>query len=192
MGAWARRSGVVAVSLAIVSAMVTGMATANPDSGKEEAPAGVSSGSDYRVVASITRTLAAGRNDASWASCPAGMMATGGGVHTDSAGGVVMLGSTPTSAPEHGDGWIADVKNTSAESIRFTGYVICVSGITDREAHTTPCGEVPAGGVRTVTASCGEGTKVLGGGAFSSTTGAHLASTYPEDALQAWAVCGRI
>lgn len=186
MGAWACRSGVVAMSVAIVSAMATGMAAANPDVSKEDAPAGLSSGADYQVVATFTGTLAAGRIDASWAMCPAGMVATGGGVHTDSAGGVVMLGASPTSDPENGDGWMADIKNTSAESVRYTGYVICVSGVADLARHSAPYEEVPAGGERTVTASCGEGRKVLGGGAFSATTGGHLASTYPDPGEAGW------
>lgn len=182
-GALVCRGAVAAVVLALFSGLSGGGAAASPDPNvgstvQEDAPEPpTTSSSDHRVIASVPRTLAPGRNDAAWLTCPAGMVATGGGVHSSNAGGVVLLGSSPISG---GAAWLTEIRNYSSEPVRFTGYAICRAGVADHEIRDTDGVGVDPAEVGSATTSCAGGRSVLGGGVGVTTTAMQVESTYPE------------
>jgi hypothetical protein len=106
-----------------------------------------------------------------WATCPGGMVATGGGVSNASAGGMTLH---HTNALEGGAGWLVTTSSTVDTS--FTAYAICFSGLSNYQ-HSILKGIMQPGTDKTIIVGCLEG-QMLGGGGWSDTYRNRLYSNY--------------
>jgi hypothetical protein len=77
----------------------------------------------YRIVAGPTFRLPPFGFGSSTATCPAGLVPTGGGESNSSAGNFVLTDSYPTGV----NSWTVYVKNQANEIQSFTAYAICGS-----------------------------------------------------------------
>ena len=113
--------------LALTGAGIATAGTAGP-AVKPGAPAG-STGvhtdnlGAYRIATGPTWRLPPYGFGESTATCPAGLVPTGGGESNSSAGNLVLTDSYPTGA----NSWTVYVKNLANDIQSFTAYAICGS-----------------------------------------------------------------
>ncbi len=160
--------------------------------GKGAAPAALatpSKPSGYKVVISSLIAAAAGQQTHGSVACPT----TKRGVQTEPTGGGAVISGTDTnmninSSYPFGTAWDVDVNNASANNGSFDVYAVCslpTKGYTVATASFAGSAGMQSHG----DATCPSGTKVLGGGAFSSSgnTSDNINSSYPSDASN-WVV----
>ena len=99
----------------------TGVATAGAPSKPAAPKAGTQNLGAYTRVVGGTGTVVAGGFNTSFASCPDGQVALGGGEGNSAFGTVVLTDSLPISTVT----WLVWVKNNGTTDATFTPYVIC-------------------------------------------------------------------
>lgn len=135
------------------------------------APAG------YQIALGPPVTIPAGGGGATYAPCPSGAHATGGGWTTDYGQNPGAVGMR-SSYPAHMDGvdrWSAQAHNTGQQPITLRPYAVCVNGLSQYEVRKYT--NVVAGGQTTgMGAGCPDPIPELGGG-FDIETGFGFAVT---------------
>ena len=117
-------------------------------------------------------------------TCPAGTKPLGGGAVIASGSlSVNLAGSYPSSS-----GWAADVNNQLGTPTTVDVYVICAKKPAGYKLVTAST-SAPGNTQTPVTATCPTGTKILGGGGFTSSTTllVNLNTTFPDSATS-WSV----
>ncbi len=165
MGRSVRIAAAVLV-LAAACAALAGPAAAAP--AKHPLPAGPLPNAlppRYVIVNSGTLSAPDGSQSHGSVACPAKTVPTGGGVYISS----LSTAANVNSSYPLPDGWNGDVNNTSGSATTFLVYAICVK----RNAFWTIVAEPftnTANHQDSAIARCPAGTKVLGGGGFSSSS----------------------
>jgi hypothetical protein len=113
--------------LALTGAGVASAGSATAPATKKGAPAPAGVVTDnlgaYSIATGPTWRLPPFGFGSSTATCPAGLVPTGGGESNSSAGNLVLTDSYPTGV----NSWTVYVKNLANEIQSFTGYAICGS-----------------------------------------------------------------
>jgi hypothetical protein len=135
----------------------------------------------YQVVHSAAVTVSAGTQRHSVISCPMGKVVLDGGATVTATFGDVFLNG---SYPEATTGWGVDVNNANLIDASFEVWAVCAdqNGAGMYTVVQSPFTiAVDAGTQALATAVCPAGTRVLGGGAAStsSDTAVNLNSSYP-------------
>jgi hypothetical protein len=110
----------IGAGLATLAVAGTGVAAAGPVK-PAAPPAGTQNVGAYVRVVGPTVFLAADGYDSSTVSCPAGLLALGGGESNSAPGNLVLTDSYPSSTTS----WRVYVKSSAAVSQTFAAYVVC-------------------------------------------------------------------
>jgi hypothetical protein len=169
----------------------------------------------YQVVSSALLTAPSGRQVSGSVSCPP----TSSGVERrPQSGGVFMtssslLANVNSSYPDlDGVSWDAFINNASGADTTFRVWAVCAKPKTGYLTVDSAGSDAPAGSQASIAVLCPGGTKILGGGAFSSSTSvaANVNSSEPvqsgstygwlavvnngssnDETFSAWAVCSK-
>ncbi len=131
-------------------------------------------------------TVPAGGVGHAIATCPGGSVVTGGGYASHSDGSLFIYNSSRS-----GNGWQVYARNTSGTEKPFNAYAICLSGTDGTTTQTGDQGSIPAGGTLGVTATCGSGTLLTGGGFAGSTDVFVYNTSMKPAATDTWNTYGR-
>jgi hypothetical protein len=125
--------------------------------------------------------VAAGSQAHASVDCPAGTVPLGGGVDADQGFTSRDLNLAINSSYPTATGWAGDVNNTNSSDAVFDVGTFCAKQNAAWSIQQSASQPNPAGFQTRTTVQCPAGTKVLGGGAYSSTTSVavNLNSTFP-------------
>jgi hypothetical protein len=115
-----------------------------------------------------------------WANCPAGTQATGGGESNTSSYGLTMRG---TYALPGGAGWKVHVINNYNADITFKVFAVCVSGLSSYAQVNVKNG-VNSHQWGRANAVCPNGIQVLGGGGWTDAWNTRMFTTYSGPSTQ--------
>lgn len=134
--------------------------------------------SDYLFTEGAHRIAEPGVYRAASATCTDGRKAVGGGFWP-----VPNTVNAPALAPDStGDTWTNYVRNTGVENVDVWPYAVCVRGTGPYQVVEGQLGTVGVGELRSATATCPSGWRLIGGGVLqphNSPVGA-VTDTYPE------------
>ncbi|MCB2222543.1 MAG: hypothetical protein KQH83_00085 [Actinobacteria bacterium] len=119
----------------------------------------------------------------SWANCPSGSQALGGGFGSSEAVGAPERGWITANAPPSPTQWVASVQAPGSRSVSVASHVLCMEGI--HVTMTNESIEVSEAGAGTVRVSCPAGTTRTAGG-WHADAGLNVLASIPTD--DGWSV----
>ena len=131
----------------------------------------------YTIATSGSLTAPTGTQTRGTATCPTGRVVYGGGVFVSSGSTAANVNS---SFPSSSTTWSADVNNASGAATSFSAYAVCAKRNAAWSIQSATITN-SAGVQNRAIATCPSGTRVLGGGGYSSSgaTSVNINSTFP-------------
>ncbi len=159
---------IFALTAAVAATGVAGATTAAAKTGELGSPTTAGAKPAGYLVVSATFSAANGVQTEGSVACPKKGTATrlpqGGGAVIGSS----SLGANINTSLPNGNAWIVDVNNNSGAATTFVVYAVCAIPSKKYQVVTSSSVPNPAGLQTSATVVCPSGTKVLGGGGFSS------------------------
>jgi hypothetical protein len=158
---------VLALTAAVAATGVAGATTAAAKTGEFGSPSIAGAKPAGYLIVSATFSAANGIQTGASVACPKKGTATrlpqGGGAVIGSS----SLGANINSSIPSNNAWVVDVNNNSGAATNFVVYAVCA--IPSKKYQVVTSSVTNSAGLQTsATAICPSGTKVLGGGGFSS------------------------
>ncbi len=158
-----------ALTAAVAATGVAGATTADAKTASSGSPTLAGAKPAGYLIVSATFAAPNGAQTRGTAVCPkkgtAVRMPQGGGAVIESS----SLGANINTSIPNGNEWLVDVNNNSGADTNVVVYAVCAIPSKKYQQVVGSTATNPAGNQTTATVACPTGTKVLGGGGFSST-----------------------